>query len=170
MPVLSCCSFQGQKIHLEEQQHTADFPEPKQGNLLTSPFTTPLLGSQPKLCVFGFRGVLPCITVPRSGLEASRQLFVISSGDAGLLSEDQQLLYLYKGNWYNWKHLGRKGVTHCGTTLRTGETVSTGTPSFPPVWGQGMELGWMFAWVHTHHWETPKNPILLSFSKERVLH
>lgn len=40
MPILSCCSFQGQKIHLEEQQCTAGFPTPEHGGLLTITFTT----------------------------------------------------------------------------------------------------------------------------------
>lgn len=33
----------------------------------------------------------------------------------------------------------RKGAALCGTAPRTGETLSTGTPFFPPVWAQGME-------------------------------
>lgn len=128
------------------------FPRTQAGKLVNQPFHYSTTGKSTKALCIWLQGVLPCITVSRSGMEASWQLFVISSGDAGLLSENQQLLYQYKGNWYNWKHLETKGVTHCSTTLRTGETLSTGIPSFPPVWGQGVELGWMFAWVHTHYW------------------
>lgn len=55
MPVLSC-SFQGQKIHLEKQQHTADFPEIQAGRLVYQPFHH---SSQPRLCVFGLRVSFP---------------------------------------------------------------------------------------------------------------
>lgn len=92
------------------------FPRTQAERHVNQPFHYSTTGKSTKaLCVWP-QGVLPYTTVSRSGMEASWQLFVISSGDAGLLSKDQQLLYQSKGNWYNWKqHLERKGVAHCST-------------------------------------------------------
>jgi len=134
------------------------FPHTQAGSLVNLPFHCSTTGKSTKALCIWLQGVLPCITVSRSGMEASWQLFMISFGDVWLqgrleLSKDQQLSYQSKGNWYNWKqHLKRKGVAHYSPVPRTRDTLSTGTPFFSPVWGRGTELGWTSACPHTHYW------------------
>lgn len=117
----------------------SQFPQTQAERHVNQPFHCSATGKSTKALCLWPQGVRPCITVSRGGMETSCQLFVISSGDAGTLPNDQQLLYHSKGNWCNWKHLERKGAALCGAAPRTGETLSTGTPFFPPVWAQGME-------------------------------